>query len=162
MILIKTEQGNKAFKERSPLFSARQRAAFLLFDGQKNAEHVLLATAGMGVTLGDLDYMVEQGFLLPQATGTSTSTSASTANADTSSRTGEAAKAASARTPQERYSDAKPLATQLTASLGLRGFRLNLAVEAAAGYEDLLDLLPKIQDALGTKACRELEWALKG
>ena len=64
--------------------------------------------------------------------------------------------------PQERYSDAKPIATKLTAGMGLRGFRLNLAVESAAGFEDLLVLLPKIQEALGSKACRELERALKG
>jgi hypothetical protein len=50
----------------------------------------------------------------------------------------------------------------LTASLGLRGFRLNLAVESASGYAELLALLPKIQDAVGSKACRELERVLKG
>lgn len=57
---------------------------------------------------------------------------------------------------------AMPMTTQLTASLGLRGFRLNLAVEAASGYDDLLALLPKIQDAVGMKSCVALETALKG
>jgi hypothetical protein len=66
------------------------------------------------------------------------------------------------RSEQQRYKDAKPLATQLTAGLGLRGFRLNLSVESADGYEDLVKLFPKIQEAVGTKACRELEQALKG
>ena len=55
-----------------------------------------------------------------------------------------------------------PIATQITASLGLRGFMLNLSVESAAGFDDLLALLPKIQNAAGVKACRELERALKG
>jgi hypothetical protein len=50
----------------------------------------------------------------------------------------------------------------LTAGLGLRGFRLNLSVESAAGFDDLLALFPKIQDAVGTKACLELEHVLKG
>ena len=54
-----------------------------------------------------------------------------------------------------------PLATKVTAGLGLRGFRLNLAVEAASGYDDLLALLPKIQAAAGEKACIALERALK-
>jgi hypothetical protein len=54
------------------------------------------------------------------------------------------------------------LATRLTASLGLRGFMLNLSVESAAGYDDLLKLFPKIQAAVGEKAARELERALKG
>jgi hypothetical protein len=62
----------------------------------------------------------------------------------------------------ERYLAAKPIATELTASLGLRGFRLNLAVEAASGYDELLALLPKIQGAVGPNACQRLEDALKG
>jgi hypothetical protein len=66
------------------------------------------------------------------------------------------------RSAQERYKDAKPLATQITAGLGLRGFRLNLAVESAAGYEDLVALFPKIQAAAGVQVCRALELALKG
>ena len=41
------------------------------------------------------------------------------------------------------------MATQLTAGMGLRGFRLNLAIEGASGYDDLLALLPKIQAAVG-------------
>jgi hypothetical protein len=54
-----------------------------------------------------------------------------------------------------------PIATKLTASLGLRGFRLNLAVERASGFDELLALLPKIQDVVGRDACSPLEQALK-
>ena len=40
-----------------------------------------------------------------------------------------------------------PIATQLTAALGLRGFRLNLAVEGATSYEQLAaQLAPKIRE----------------
>ena len=42
------------------------------------------------------------------------------------------------------------------------GFRLNLAVEAASGTEDLLALLPKIQAAAGMQKSEELERLLKG
>jgi hypothetical protein len=66
------------------------------------------------------------------------------------------------RSHQERYAEAKPLATALTATLGLRGFMLNLAVESAAGFPELLALFPKIQDAVGSKAAKQLERALKG
>lgn len=62
---------------------------------------------------------------------------------------------------QERYQIAKPLTIQLTATLGLRGFMLNLSVESASGCEALLDLLPQIQKAVGANAARELERALK-
>jgi hypothetical protein len=60
-------------------------------------------------------------------------------------------------TEAERYLLAKTLATQLTASLGLMGFRLNLAVEAAADCQGLRALLPKMQAALGPARCEELE-----
>ncbi|MDZ4073973.1 MAG: hypothetical protein U1E04_04370 [Hylemonella sp.] len=145
----KTDVGQQAFKERSPALSARQRSAFILFDGVKTLEQVLAATAGLGVTPADVEHMVAQGFLVADAAAVAAAEAATAA-----------ATARSARTPQERYAEAYPLATQLTASLGLRGFKLNLAVESAAGYEDLLALLPKIQGAVGHEACRRLEQAL--
>jgi hypothetical protein len=154
MRLIKTEIGQLAFKERSPLFSARQRSTFILFDGQKTVQQVLAAASGMGITQDDVDYMLAQGFL-----SSVPSDQAITAPSALSEPTPDAV---SNRSPQERYAEAKPLATALTATLGLRGFRLNLAVESAAGFPELLALFPKIQDAVGSKAARQLERALKG
>lgn len=150
MKYAKTDVGQQAFKERSPQLSAKQRSAFILFDGAKTLEQVLVATAGIGVTLADVEHMIAQGFLVadPSAVAAAAAAAASAA-------------AASARTPQERYAEAYPLATKVTAALGLRGFKLNLAVEAAAGYDDLLALLPRLQEAAGPKACQELEKALK-
>jgi hypothetical protein len=156
MRLTKTDLGQAAFKERSPLFSTRQRATFILVDGKKTVEEILASTAGMGVTHQDLEYMVSQGFLTVIGDPAATVAAAPVPPLATASAF------PSGRTDQQRYQDAKPLATQLTAGLGLRGFMLNLSVESAAGYEDLLKLFPKIQEAAGTKACRELEQALKG
>lgn len=157
MQLIKTALGQAAFKERSPLFSARQRSIFILFDGNKTVDQVLAATAGMGSNQSDVDHMLSQGFLALVAPATPVAPIESPAASET-----VVPHVVSNRTPQERYLEAKPLATQLTASLGLRGFRLNLSVESAAGYEELLTLLPKIQEAVGTKASKDLERALKG
>jgi len=154
MQLIKTALGQAAFKERSPLFSARQRSAFILFDGIKTVDQVLAATSGMGMTQSDVDHMLAQGFLALSEV--------KAAPSQPTEQLPAAEEPNSGRTPQERYALAKPLATKLTAGMGLFGFRLNLAVEAASGYDELLALLPKIQDAVGTKACRELESALKG
>jgi len=158
MRYTKTETGQQAFKERSPIFSARQRAAFILFDGNKTLDQVLASTHGMGVTAADIEHMVVEGFLVAVAGQSSPPvvTQVVTAGAP------EAGPPPSDRTPQQRYADAKPIATKLTAALGLRGFRLNLAVESAAGFDDLLALLPKIQEAVGPKLARELELALKG
>jgi hypothetical protein len=157
MKLIKTETGQQAFKSRSPVFSARQRTAFIMFDGQKTVDQVLTAAASLGLTAEDVEHMVGHGMLAP-APG-------ETAPVDAAAAQLEAAQAAlaafNARSIEDRYTEAKPIATKLTAGLGLRGFRLNLAVEAAGGYDELLVLLPKIQEAVGTKACEELEHVLK-
>jgi len=147
----KTDVGQQAFKERSPLLSARQRSAFIMFDGDKRVDKVLAATAGIGVTQADIDHMLTQGFLAPVQVAAAAGAAA-----------GKGPGSAADRTPAQRYADAYPIATQLTASLGLRGFKLNLAVEAASGYDDLLALLPRLQEAIGPQACRELEQALKG
>lgn len=155
MKYVKTELGQQAFKTRSALLSSRQRAAFILFDGIKSHEQVLAATAGMGITAEDIAYLLREG-LIAEVPGSSTASVPGVSEAST-----QAPPVTSDRTPQQRYAAAMPLATKATASLGLRGFRLNLAVEAASGYEDLLALLPRIQDAVGEKACVELERALK-
>lgn len=144
----KTPAGQAALKERSALLSARRRSALILFDGIKSVDQVLLAMAGLGLVQADIDHLMAQGFLAQPEEAPGPMAAAETV-------------AVSSRTPQERYRDAYPLATQLTASLGLRGFRLNLAVEAASGYEELLALLPKIQAAVGSQSCQAFEQALK-
>lgn len=156
MIYIKTENGQQAFKARSPLFSVRQRTAFIMFDGNKSVEQVVAGAAGLGLTMQDVAHMVEQGFLAP-APGQAQMAQAQAVQAAAQGAVAESFKLHSA---QDRYKEAKPLATKLTAALGLRGFRLNLAVEAAGGFEELLALLPKIKDAVGAKACEELERTL--
>ncbi len=168
MLFIKTETGQTAFKERSPRFSTRQRSTFILVDGKKSAAQILNDTAGLGVTQADLDYMVEQGFLSPVfndafPTGPAplTPDGNSAQRAESPGDASPPAEAPRMRTEQERYQAAKPLATQLTATLGLRGFMLNLSVESAAGYPALLALFPQIQKAVGAKAAVELERALK-
>lgn len=48
----------------------------------------------------------------------------------------------------------------MTAGLGLRGFRFNLAVEAAGNLAQLQELAPKIKEAVGPEKFRELQSAL--
>lgn len=145
MKYTKTDVGQQAFKERSPTLSSRQRSAFILFDGVKSLDEVLAATSGLGCTQADVDHLLAKGYIAAVA----------------ASAPAVAAAGASGRSPQQRYAAAYPLATKLTASLGLRGFKLNLAVEAAAGYDELLALLPRLQEAAGYEASLPLERALK-
>jgi hypothetical protein len=167
MALAKTDIGQTAFKQRSNLFTVRQRSAFILFDGQKTALQVLAATSGLGLTQSDVDQMVAHGFLKENTADLSlavTLPSVASPAVTTNARSGPevSASASPALTNQQRYAQAWPLATQLTASLGMRGFRLNLSVEAAGGYDDLLALFPKIQAAVGADKAAGLERTLTG
>ncbi|MFM9902894.1 MAG: hypothetical protein ACKVOT_17910 [Polaromonas sp.] len=155
----KTELGQTALQNRSLALTPRQRSAFIMFDGKRSVDEVIKATAGLGVTIEDVHHLVDIG-LLAEATQTLapiakavTSTAASPTSAD----------AVKSRLPdQALYSRAYPIATRLTADLGLRGFRLNLAVEAAGDLGKLQELAPKIKEAVGAEKFKELETALYG
>ena len=155
MKYTKTEPGQQAFKQRSTSITARQRSLFILFDGQKTADQVLAATAGLGATLADVHALVDLGYLAPVAQVPRTPAT------DGQAATG-VAPALSGHSDQQRYLEGKALATQITAQLGLRGFRLNLSIESAANLKELIELLPNMQPAAGADHCKELEAALRG
>lgn len=142
---IKTEQGQQAFKSRSAQLSGKLRSAYLLFDGKRSVQDVLKATQGLGVGLQDIEALLLAGFLV-----------APVAYAEPLPQMVSPV----LRTPQERYRDAYPLAVALTGKLGLSGFRLNLSVEGATGYEQLAAVAPKIKEAVGPQAYAPLEQAL--
>ena len=149
MNYIKTEKGQQVLRDRSVQLTPRQRSAFIMCDGKNSVQHVLAATAPMGITIDDIDQMVALGLIEV----------ARNAVADAQAALD---KISSERSPQQRYQDAYPIATRLTAGLGLRGFRLNLAVEGAGNYEQLRDLSVKIKDAVGPEKFAPLEQALNG
>ena len=62
---------------------------------------------------------------------------------------------------EERYLKSSAEAIRLTSGMGLRGFRLNMAVEAAADTNALLAPLPRLQEAVGEENCRELHRLLR-
>lgn len=161
MKYTKTDAGQIAFKQRAPQISARQRSMFILFDGNKTGEQVLAATAGMGATQADIDALVELGFLaeVPGSDKPAKVVPPAAAAAGTST---VAEPSPSGRSEQERYLDGMKAATQITSSLGLRGFRLNLAVEGAANLKELIELLPKIEAASSAEVCKPLRAALHG
>ncbi len=150
VIAIKTETGFRVLKDRSVPLTPRQRAAFILVDGKRTVDEVMASTAGMGVTRADIEQLMASGLiaelLFPKAPALAEPLPVPV----------------SARTPQERYRDAYPVATRLTSSLGLRGFRLNLAVEAVGSFEQLVELAPKIKQAVGPEKFAALDEALNG
>lgn len=161
MILVKTTAGQQAFKDRSVPLTPRQRSAFILFDGKRSVEEVL--AGGMGIVREDVDQMVLLGLLeaaedstaAPAAPPPAAGTPAASPAAPSGAKSG-----VSGRSRQQRYKDAYPIATQLTGSLGLKGFRLNLQVEGTTSYEDLLALAPKIRAAVGPEKAAALDRAL--
>lgn len=161
MYLIKTPAGQQAFKERHADLSQRLRSAFLLFDGSRSLAQVVEATSALGVSKDDILALIPKGWLaVKDAEGGEVAAAAQLA--------ADAGKSAPALAPAEvdpqsvaqRYRKAYPMAVSITGSLGLKGFRLNLAVEAAMGYEQLVELAPRIRDAAGNKAYEPLHKAL--
>ena len=168
MVLVKTPAGQEALKDRHGSLSSRQRSAFILFDGKRTTGEILAATAAMGITQDDVQAMIAQGLLAPvggqmpaAAANPVAGPAAALAEAPaTDLGTVASPVEGSGRSPMERYKAAYPIATELTAGLGLRGFRLNLAVEGAGSFEDLAALAPKIREAVGDAKFERLDKAL--
>jgi len=158
MILVKTEAGQLALKDRSVRLTPRQRSAFILFDGKRTADDVV--GAGLGVVRGDIDEMMVLGLLEPLEDAQAKPRNGAPAAVSAAAADVAPQRAADARTPQERYQAAYLIATRLTSGLGLRGFRLNLQVEGTSSYEELAALAPKIREAVGPDKAAELERAL--
>ena len=164
MIYAKTPEGIAARQAHSAQMSPRQRAAFIMFDGKRDSVEVIKATGGIGVTDADIQHLVDAGFLAstevpassPGSNSAATATPAPAQPAPLASLSDGRPSALS----QANYATAYPIATRLTAGLGLRGFRLNLAVEAAGDLEKLKELAPRIKNAVGAEKFKELEDAL--
>ena len=167
MIYIKTELGQTALQNRALALSPRQRSAFIMFDGKRDVDAVIKATAGLGVTMDDVNHLLSLGLLAPGVVSVKLApapAAASVGPAPVVSQGGAALSQTADGHPtinaQAHYSKAYPIATRLTAGLGLRGFRLNLAVEAAGDLDKLKELAPKIREAVGPEKFLELENAL--
>ena len=159
MIYTKTESGQSALLSRSLALTPRQRSAFIMFDGKRSMNEVIKATEGLGITEDDVTNMVVRGLLvlipdtatvIPPIEPLFSALSAPLDNGTQSA----------IQNAQAHYSKAYPIATRLTAGLGLRGFLLNLAVEGAGDLTKLRALAPKIKQAVGTEKFRELDSAL--
>lgn len=157
MTLSKTELGQRVLKDRSVSLSPRQRSVFILVDGKRTVEQLLAATTAAGVTQEDIEKLLELALV---ADSVAPAPEGEAVEADPAPAPALAPvpvpAAPTGLTLQERYTRAYPIATRLTAELGLRGFRLNLAVEGAASYKALAELAPKIREAVGVQKFQEL------
>jgi hypothetical protein len=158
VILVKTEGGLRVMKDRSVALTPRQRSAFILFDGKRTLEDVLSATTAMGITRADVEQLLALGLLAHPSVRAGAPEAPF--YADTMPSALVELPESAARPPQQRYAEAYPIAIQLTSAMGLRGFRLNLAVEGAGSYEELAALAPRIREAVGPEKFLPLALAL--
>ena len=126
------------------------------------------ATSGLGATPDDVCHLVSLGLLESPTVAFQASDAAGTDAIFGATAAAERPSATLAFSPdglptlaaQAQYSKAYPIATRLTVGLGLRGFRLNLAVEAAGDLNKLKDLALRIKEAVGPEKFLELGNAL--
>jgi uncharacterized protein (DUF1778 family) len=159
MIYKKTELGKSALQDRSLGLTRQQRSAFIMFDGKRSTDEVLAAMTVLGITPEDVNHLLALG-LLEVSSSASPSRSAPPPAPQSQAVAAPDPAGAPSLSAQEHYLRAYPIATRLTAGLGLRGFRLNLAVEAAGDVIKLQELAPKIKEAVGPEKFKELESAL--
>ena len=149
MIYVKTAAGRQALKERSELMPRKYHFPFLMCDGVRDSADILTASAQHGFTSVDLYQMVQLGFIEAASAGVAP------VLLQTPGVSGAPSQAPS---PQSAalFVEAEHLATSITAKLGLRGFRLNMAVERTNNLADLKALLPQIEEAAGALATKPL------
>ena len=155
MIYKKTELGKSVLQDRSLGLTRHQRSAFIMFDGKRSTDEVVQAMGVLGVTTDDVNHLLALRLLEVSSSVSSTQLAPQSHPVSAPSLAG-----APNLSAQEHYLKLYPIATRLTAGLGLRGFRLNLAVEAAADVIKLQELAPKIKEAVGPEKFKELESAL--
>ncbi len=151
MIYVKTAAGRQALKERAENMPRKYHFPFLMCDGVRDSADILAASVQHGFTSVDLYQMVQLGFVEPASKTIAPALQAVTAPTSESSSSPNA----------NAMIEAHHLATAMTAKLGLRGFRLNMAVETASSLQDFRALLPKIEEAAGVATAKPLADLLK-
>ncbi len=154
----KTELGRQTFKDRNVSLSPRQRSALILVDGEKDDSDIFKALSMMGLGAEDMNFLLEAG-LIEEASPSGAKAAPPPAWAPSTAIQADTAELP-ALSEQARYKNAYPIAVKLTAGLGFRGIRLNMSVESAGSYKELMVLAPKIRDAVGEDKFAELAHAL--
>ena len=165
----KTELGQRAFKEHSKDLTAKQRTTFIMVDGKKDVSELYTLLSAIGVSSEDINKLIDLGYIEEETgpdkgvqTAPKLAQTVGVALASTAPIPATSHEPLTAQVEQERYQKAYLVACKLTSSLGLRGFRMNMAVEGAGSYRDLLEIAPRIREAVGDAKYIDLHKALSG
>lgn len=169
----KTETGLLAIKERSAALSAKQRSLLIMVDGQKEFPDMVRIVSGLGGTVDDVNALVSLGLIegvgagvvgagvVPQPARPAIDSPTSTVPVLVATpASGGGVMAGAPLSERDLYQRAYPVAIRLTSALGLRGFRLNLAVESAGDYQALLEVAARIRESVGEEKFLPLGQAL--
>jgi hypothetical protein len=153
----KTESGLQVMKDRSVSLSAQQRSALILCDGKRSAEEVVRMTAGVGVTLADIQALEALGLVETAATTTPPATAL----------TGSPMAAAAEPAPPNStegvdFKAALNAAITLCSNIGFKGFGLNMALTGVDSIEKLQKLAPEIRRAAGDAKYKPLHALIFG
>lgn len=179
LILKKTDKGMEALRARDPVLPHRMRPAFIMFDGHKSIEQVMALSPSAGgqmQVLEDIKQLLQHGLLEllrpgdagPPPSNPSDIIDSLAGPAPTPPPAAAAAPATASHAAaginnhSERYIKAYAAASQLVSGLGLKGFRLQLQLEKAQGYDGLVAILPKLREVIDAKKLRPIEAILFG
>ena len=154
MIYVKTELGRLALKERAEAMPRKFHFPFMMCDGLREHSDILQAGLSTGFLQSDLDQMVALGFIQLAPSKAPKIEAARPVEAPSGVTQSQA------KLPSQHdanvFLEASSLATALSSQLGLRGFRLNMAVQSASNLSDLQALVPQLEKILGVKPVKPL------
>jgi hypothetical protein len=156
VVVTKTALGVQVMKDRSVSLSAQQRSALILCDGKRTADEVLRMTAGVGVTLQDLEVLASKG-LIDVITNSPVEQGGALAV-----QLEPASQPVSAPPRKADFRQARDTAITLCADLGFKGFSLNIAVVDADSMDKLKKLAPEIRRLAGDAKYRPLHEQIFG
>lgn len=170
MTVSKTALGVQVMKDRSVSLSSQQRSALILCDGKRSAEEVVRMTAAVGVTLKDIDALVQLGLVETFASSTQDPNAASFIAAvkptlDAASSNQQASSNTSINIAADTgvdFSVALNAAITLCASSGFKGFSLNMALTGVDTIEKLQKLSPEIRRVVGDTKYKPLHAVIFG
>jgi hypothetical protein len=147
----KSALGIQVMKDRSVSMSAQQRSALILCDGKRSAQDVVSMTAAVGVTMQDIQTLLDLGLVVMNAVVAPSSAALPISPALAQTTAEGVANVAPQETPAPSVDFSAALNTAITvcSNLGFKGFGLNMALTGVDSLEKLQKMAPEIRKAAG-------------